>query len=170
MTIDDIKQSVNSLWASATEGWRRLRQSSADSMTAFKTTDGSSMPARNAVDGDFYIPSLGWSLLGGNVFEDDQRVVVRLEVPGMEKDNFNIEVIDNMLVVRGQKRFEHESSEGRYRLLQCAYGSFRREISLPVPVKVDKTEATYRSGVLRIELPKTTPQRAQSKAKLIKIE
>ena len=170
MKIDDIKQSVNSLWSSATEGWRRLRQSAADSLTVFKTTDGSSMPARSEVDDDFYLPALGWSMLGGNVFEDDQRVVVRLEVPGMENDNFNIEVIGDMLVVRGQKRFEHESSEGRYRLLQCAYGSFRREISLPVPVQIDKTEATYRNGVLRIDLPKTTPERARSKSKIIQID
>jgi len=170
MKIDDIRQSVNSLWTSATEGWRRLRQSAADSLTAFKATEGSGMPARSEVDDDFYLPSLGWSMLGGNVFEDDQRVVVRLEIPGMEKDNFNIEVIDDMVVVRGQKRFEHETSEGRYRLLQCAYGSFRREISLPVPVQVDKTEATYRDGVLRIELPKTSPDKARSTSKMIKID
>jgi len=168
MKIDDIKQSVNSLWASATEGWRRLRQSASDSLTPFKATDGASLPASSEVDDDFYLPSLGWSMLGGNVFEDDQRVVVRLEVPGMEKENFNIEVIDDMLVVRGQKRFERESSEGRYRLLQCAYGSFRREISLPVPVRVDMTEATYRNGVLRIELPKAPSGRARSKT--IKID
>ena len=163
MKIDDIKQGVNSLWASATEGWRRLRQSAADSLTPFKTGEGASMPARSEVDDDFYLPSLGWSMLGGNVFEDEQRVVVRLEIPGMEKENFNIEVVDDMLVVRGQKRFERESSEGRYRLLQCAYGSFRREISLPVPVQVDKAEATYRNGVLRIELPKVIAERARSK-------
>lgn len=163
MKIDDIKQSVSSLWTSATEGWQRLRQSAADSLTSFKSEDGSSLPARSEVDDDFYLPSLGWSMLGGNVFEDDKRVVVRLEVPGMEKDNFNIEVIDDMLVVRGQKRFERESSEGRYRLLQCAYGSFRREISLPVPVRVDQAEATYRDGVLRIELPKAPSGRRRSK-------
>ena len=163
MKIDDIKQSVNTLWASATEGWRRLRQSAADSLTPFKATDGASLPARSVVDDDFYLPSLGWSMLGGNVFEDDQRVVVRLEVPGMEKENFNIEVMDDMLLVRGQKRFERESSEGRYRLLQCAYGSFRREISLPAPVQAGKTEATYRNGVLRIELPKAKTERARSK-------
>ena len=168
MKIDDIKQSVNTLWASATEGWRRLRQSAADSLTPFKATDGASLPARSEVDDDFYLPSLGWSMLGGNVFEDNQRVVVRLEVPGMEKENFNIEVMDDILVVRGQKRFERESSEGRYRLLQCAYGSFRREISLPVPVQAGKTEATYRNGVLRIELPKAKTEKARSK--MIRIE
>lgn len=168
MKIDDIKESVSSLWASATEGWRRLRQSAADSLTPFKATEGASLPARSEVDDDFYLPSLGWSMLGGNVFEDSQRVVVRLEVPGVEKENFNIEVIDDVLVVRGQKRFERESSEGRYRLLQCAYGSFRREIALPVPVQVDKAVATYRDGVLRIEFPKTPAARARSKT--IKVE
>lgn len=163
MKIDDIKQGVSSLWTSATEGWQRLRRSAADSLTSFKSEDSSSLPASSEVDDEFYLPSLGWSMLGGNVFEDDNRVVVHLEVPGMEKDNFNIEVVDDMLVVRGQKRFERESSEGRYRLLQCAYGSFRREIVLPVPVRVDQTEATYRDGVLRIELPKAPPGPLRSK-------
>ena len=163
MKIDDIKQSVNSLWTSATEGWRRLWQSAADSLTPFKASEGTRLPTRSEVDDDYYLPSLGWSMLGGNVFEDDHRVVVRLEVPGMEKENFSIEVIGDTLIVRGQKRFERESSEGRYRLLQCAYGSFRREITLPGPVLVDKTEATYRNGVLRIELPKATPERVRSK-------
>jgi len=163
MKIDDIKQSVNSLWASATEGWQRLRRSAADSLTSFKSEDRVSLPPRSEVDDAFYLPSIGWSMLGGNVFEDDRRVVVRIEVPGMEKENFNIEVVDEMLVIRGQKRFERESSEGRYRLLQCAYGSFRREVSLPVPVQVDKAEATYRNGVLRIELPKAPPGQMRSK-------
>lgn len=162
MKIDELKQGFSSLWQSAAEGWQRLRQSAAGALTAFKPADNAPLPARNEVDDDYYLPSLGWSMLGGDVFEDERRVVVRLEVPGMEKENFAIEVDDDVLVVRGQKRFEREQSEGRYRLLQCAYGSFRREIALPVPVRVDAAEATYRNGVLRIELPKAAPSRTRT--------
>lgn len=168
MKIDDIKQNFSSLWASAAEGWRRLRRSASGALTAFKAPDDAPLPQSNKVDDDFYLPNIGWSMLGGDVFEDDKRVVVRLEVPGMEKENFSIEVIDDMLVVRGQKRFEHETTDGRYRLLQCAYGSFRREVQLPVPVRSDRSEATYRNGVLRIELPKATFGKARMK--MIKVE
>jgi HSP20 family protein len=59
----------------------------------------------------------------------------------------------------GEKRFERESSEGRYRVLQCAYGSFRRIVPLPTPVLTDQAKANYRNGVLRIELPKPATDR-----------
>jgi HSP20 family protein len=57
-------------------------------------------------------------------------------------------------VVSGEKRFEREDSAGRYRVLQCAYGSFRRVVALPAPVLADKAKASYKNGVLRVELPK----------------
>jgi HSP20 family protein len=96
-------------------------------------------------------------MLGGDVFEDDKRIVVRLEAPGMSKGDFDIQVLDDALVVRGQKRFKREGTEGRWRVLQCAYGSFLRAVPLPAPVKSDKSRASYRNGVLRVELPKQTP-------------
>lgn len=164
MKLDELKQGIASFWDSAAEGWQRLRQSAAGALTSFKP-DSASVPAKSEVDDNFYLPSYGWSMLGGDVFEDDKRLIVRLEVPGMDKENFNIEVLDDVLVVRGEKRFEREDSEGRYRLLQCAYGSFRREVSLPVPVLADQARASYRNGVLRVELPKA----AQKKAKTLNI-
>jgi HSP20 family protein len=96
-------------------------------------------------------------MLGGEVFEDEQRIVVRLEVPGMEKSDLDIQVEDDQLVVAGEKRFERESTEGRWHTLQCAYGSFRRVIPLPAPVKSEEARASYRNGVLRVELPKREP-------------
>jgi hypothetical protein len=54
------------------------------------------------VDDDFYLPSHGWSMLGGDMFEDERRLVVRLEVPAMDKDEFDIEVLDDALAVCGE--------------------------------------------------------------------
>lgn len=73
----------------------------------------------------------------------------------MDKNDLDIEVQGSALIVRGEKRFEKEETEGRYRVLQCAYGSFQRVVALPVPVVTDKAHASYKNGVLRIELPKT---------------
>ena len=80
----------------------------------------------------------------------------------MDKDHFTIEVQDDVLIVSGEKRFESESTEGRYRLLQCAYGSFRRVVPLPTQVLAEQARAVYRNGVLRVELPKaeqSTPRK-----------
>lgn len=63
--------------------------------------------------------------------------------------------------VWGEKQFDRKASPGRYSVVQCAYGSFRRDVALPVPIKPDKTKASYRDGVLRIELPKADAARAR---------
>ena len=157
MSLKNFKDSLHALLESAGEGWQRLRRSAAGAMTAFRTGDDAGMPARTDVDDAGYLPTHAWSMLGGDLFEDERRLVVRLEVPGMAKEDFQIEVIDDLLVVRGEKRFTRESSDGRYRMLQCAYGSFRREVALPVPVAVGGATAAYERGVLRIELPKAEP-------------
>ena len=162
MRLENIKQGFNSLWDSMAEGWQRLRQSAAGALIRFMPGEQSDLPGKSEVDDDFYLPSQGWALLGGDVFEDDDRLVVRVEIPGMRKDEFRIEVIDDALVVSGEKHFERESSQGRYRVLQCAYGSFRRIIPLPTQVLADQANARYAEGVLRIELPKATPGRPKS--------
>lgn len=154
MKLDNVKESFGSFWDSVTEGWRHLRESAASALTAFKPGADSQVPSRSEVDDDFYLPMRGWSMLGGELFEDADRLVARLEVPGMEKEDLHIDVLGDVLVVSGEKRFQREGKEGRWRLMQCAYGRFRREIRLPVPVAVDRAQATYRNGVLRVELPK----------------
>ena len=162
MILNDLKQGFTSLWESVSEGWQRLRQSAAGALIRFMPNPSSNMPSKSEVDDDFYLPSQGWALLGGDVFEDDRRLIVRIEIPGMKKDEFKIDVVDDALVVSGEKRFEREASEGRYRVLQCAYGSFRRLIPLPARVVADQASARYADGVLRVELPKESPGRPHS--------
>lgn len=157
MKLDELKQGLNSLWDSVSDGWQRLRQSATGALTRFLPGEHADLPAKAEVDDDFYVPSQGWSMLGGDVFEDDERVVVRVEVPGMEKEQIGVEVIDDALIVRGEKQFERETTQGRYRVLQCAYGSFRRVVPLPTRVLPDQARASYRNGVLRVELPKAAP-------------
>lgn len=159
MKLEEIRQGISSFWDSVAEGWQHLRQSASSAITGFKPSAQTNMPAKSEVDDAFFIPSTGWAMLGGDLFEDDKRVVVRLEVPGLDKNDLDIEVEDDTLVVRGEKRFEREDSEGRYRVLQCAYGSFRRVVHLPAAVLADQAKASYRNGVLRVELPKTEEEK-----------
>ena len=64
--------------------------------------------------------------------------------------------------MRGEKRFEREQGQGRWSVLQCAYGSFHRTVPLPSEVSTDQARARYRDGVLRIELPKARPGRPRA--------
>jgi HSP20 family protein len=162
MRLEEIKEGFGNLFDSVAEGWRHLRESAASALTRFKPGLQTQLPAREEIDDPLYLPARGWSMLGGEVFEDDKRLVVRLEMPGMEKQDIAIDVRDDALVVSGEKRFERESSEGRWRVMQCAYGSFRRVVPLAVPVDADQARATYRNGVLRIDLPKAAPGKPKS--------
>lgn len=162
MKLENLKENMGAWWDNLAEGGRHLWQSAAGALTRFKPGDKTNLPASDSVDDQSWLPSHGWSLLGGDVFEDDDRLVVRLEVPGLEKDELNIEIRDDALVVSGEKRFERQATEGRWRVVQCAYGQFRRVVPLPVAVKADAATARYRNGVLRVELPKAVAGRQKA--------
>jgi HSP20 family protein len=159
MNWHDLRDGIESLRESVMEGWERMRRNAASALTRFRPGAQSNLPLRNEIDDAGWLPQSAWSLLGGDVFEDDRRVVVRIEAPGMNREDMDIEVFDDHLEVRGEKRFDSEQNAGRWRLLQCAYGRFERSIALPAAVRADEARATYRRGVLRIELPKREPGR-----------
>ena len=156
--LNELKQGIGHAWESLSEGWRDLSQRAGSALTRFK-------PGAPPADGggvSHELPMMGsWAFMAADVFDDDDKLVVRLEAPGMRREDFNIELIGNVLSVWGEKRLERESGAGRYRVMQCAYGSFRREVPLPVEVKADKTRASYRDGVLRIDLPKAEGARSR---------
>lgn len=159
---NDFKQGLEQLWDSMADGWRQLTRSASNALTHFKPSQNAQVPEQSEVDDGHYLPLHRWSMLGGDVFEDDRRVVVRLEVPGMEKQDIDVAIEGDALVISGEKRFQRESGEGRWRTLQCAYGSFRRVVALPAPVLADQASAAYSNGVLRIELPKSGVEKPRS--------
>lgn len=167
MGLESIKENVNSFWDSVSEGWHQLSRSASNALTRFKSANAEGMPARSEVDDEFYFPSHGWAMLGGEVFEDEKRVVVRLELPGMSKQDIDVKVLDNSLVIDGEKRFEKESSEGRWRMMERAYGNFHRVVPLTNEVVAEEAQASYKNGILRVELPKRVP--SKPKGKTIKV-
>lgn len=162
MKLDELKEGFTSMWDNVADGWRHLTQSAAGAITRFRPGESSNMPPQDDIDDDAYMPGKGWAMLGGDVFEDDDRLVIRLEIPGMEKDDINLNVRDDALVISGEKRFAREDTEGRWRVMQCAYGSFRRVVPLPGPVLPEQAQATYKNGVLRVALPKAAPGKPKS--------
>lgn len=157
MTLESFKEGLGNLWEDLAEGWRYLTRSAAGALTRFRPGAATKLPSQADVDDAFYMPTRSWAILGGDLFEDKNDLVVRLELPGMEKEDIDIEVSGDSLVISGEKRFEEESTEGRWRVMQCAYGAFRRVVPLPVPVLADKANATYKNGVLKLKLPKAAP-------------
>jgi len=162
--FSDLKQGLQQAWHSVNDGWRQLMGRTSDALTRFAPSTRKSLPKPSQDnDGDDAVvaapvaTSGNWGLLAGDVFEDDEKLVVRLEVPGMRREDFDLEVRSDLLVVRGEKRLEEEHREGHYRVRQCAYGHFHRTFPLPVAVDTDHANAQYDSGVLRVELPKRSP-------------
>lgn len=89
-----------------------------------------------------------------DVAEHDDEFQVKVELPGVNKDDVKITMQDNILTVRGEKRQEKETKGSEYHRVERSYGSFQRSFTLPTGVKHDKIEATYKDGILTVTLPK----------------
>ncbi|WP_141736383.1 Hsp20/alpha crystallin family protein [Oligoflexus tunisiensis] len=97
--------------------------------------------------------------------ESDDHYLLSFDMPGLEKDNIDIEMQGNQLVVTGERKQEQEKGEGRSRIVERRYGRFQRAIRLPENVKTDGIEAEYTNGVLKVAVPKS----AESGRQKIKI-
>lgn len=93
------------------------------------------------------------------VFQQDNQLIVRAELPGLGKDDINVEVTDDLLTISGERREEHEENKQGYRHSERRYGRFSRSVTLPEGVNTDEMRAHFRNGVLEITIP--TPEREQ---------
>jgi len=100
-----------------------------------------------------------------DVYENEHKVVLKIEVPGMQQDDFDIRVENNTLTVRGERKFETEEKEENFHRIERRYGSFCRAFTVPNTVETESVQATYDAGVLKIELQK----RAEARPKQIKV-
>ena len=101
-----------------------------------------------------------------DIYENNDSVVVKAELPGVEKDQIAVEVKDGILSLRGERKFEKEVKEESYHRIERSYGSFQRSFSLPVTVDQEKVTAQFKNGVLEVKLPK----KEQDKPKQIKVD
>lgn len=101
-----------------------------------------------------------------NVEEQKDRFEITVEVPGMKKEEIDIEVQDNVLTIKGERKIEREEADADYHICERSYGTFQRAFTLPENVKADGIEAEYEDGILRLAVPKAEPE----KPKEIKIE
>ncbi len=89
-----------------------------------------------------------------DVFEAGDDIVVKAEIPGIDREDVAVEVKDGILTLRGERKFEKEEDRENYHRIERSYGTFVRSFALPSSVDPDKVEASLRDGVLEVKLSK----------------
>lgn len=103
-----------------------------------------------------------------DIFEEGGDFVVKAEIPGMKKEDIEVNLTDDMVTISGEKKQEEKVEKKDYYRLERSYGSFTRSFRLPKEIQTDKAKATFKDGVLEIKVPKT--EEAKKKEKKIPIE
>ena len=101
-----------------------------------------------------------------DIFETAENIVMKAELPGVSRENIDIQVRDNTLTLKGERKFEREVKDENYLRIERSYGAFQRAFSLPTVIQQDKIEAVFKDGVLEVMLPKAE----EAKPKQVKVE
>ena len=127
----------------------------------------------NSIFSDFARPDdTQESLSAGNfvpavdVYEDEHKLVLKLEVPGIKQEDLDVRLENQSLTVKGQRKFESEEKEENFHRIERRFGSFSRSFTLPVSIDTASIAAKYENGVLAIQLAK----KEAAKPKQVKIE
>ena len=100
-----------------------------------------------------------------DVYEDNAKVVLKLEVPGLDEKDLDVRIENHTLTVKGERKFEKEEKEENFHRIERRYGSFYRAFTLPNTVDTENVAASYTAGVLKLELKK----KAEAQPKQIKV-
>src|SRR5438105_10338821 len=100
-----------------------------------------------------------------DVYEDEHKVTLKLEIPGIKQEDVDVRLENSTLTVRGERNFEKEEKEENFHRIERRYGSFARSFTLPNSVDSDNAQAIYENGILKIKLAK----REEAKPKQIKL-
>jgi len=111
-----------------------------------------------------------WALGGSwapavDIYEQDNNIVLKAELPGVDPKDVDIRLENNVLTIRGERKFDNEVKRENYHRVERAYGSFTRSFTLPSVVDSTAIKAEFKDGVLRVTLPK----REEAKPKQIQI-
>jgi HSP20 family protein len=107
------------------------------------------------------------------MYEKEDKVVVRAEIPGMKQEEIDIAVEDSTLTIKGERKAESEVKDEDYYRCELSYGRFSRSVALPSKVQAEKVAASYDDGILEITLPKAPeakPKKIAVKAKKAKVK
>lgn len=110
-------------------------------------------------------PSAGAWMPPVDIYENDDKLVLKAELPGVNPNDVEVRVEDNTLYLKGERKFEKEVKEENLHRVERSYGSFSRTFALPGSIDSEKVQAEYKDGVLTLTMPK----REEAKPKTIKI-
>jgi HSP20 family protein len=125
------------------EGLTRIQSRISD---LFDDTFGRSRTVQNFANGVWFPPV--------DILESKDSYLIRAELPGIKKENFNLEVKDGTLTLSGERKFEEAANGVEYHRVERVSGKFVRSFYLPQTVKSDDIKATYRDGILEVHVPK----------------
>jgi HSP20 family protein len=114
------------------------------------------------------VREVGLSIPPVDLYEEKDEIVVKAELPGMSKEDIQINITDHLLTIKGEKKKEEEIKEADYYRSERSYGSFSRSVDLPGEVQIEKAQASFKNGVLEIRLPRT--EEAKRREIKVKVE
>lgn len=125
--------------------------------------------------GTFAVPALrapfgeraGW-MPQIEVFEKDDRLVTKVDLPGLKKEDVKVEVTDGHLTISGERKSEVKEEKDRFYRSERQYGSFYRSVPLPEGVKLEDVKATFAEGVLEVSVP--LPAAPQAKVRTVEVQ
>jgi HSP20 family protein len=124
-----------------------------DSLSLLRTGEGKELFALGS-----WVPPV-------DIYETEDTIVLSAELPGMKKEDMSVEIKDNTLTIKGERKFERDSAAKSYSRIERSYGTFQRVFTLPHLVQQDKVKARYENGILEIVLSKAE----EGKTKHIKV-
>ena len=100
-----------------------------------------------------------------DIYENKDQIVLEAELPGMKQEDFDLSIENNVITLRGERRFEKTDESDNYHRVERSYGAFTRSFTLPQTVSAEEARAEYSNGVLRVTLPK----REEAKTRRIEV-
>ena len=116
--------------------------------------------AKPPFEGASFIPAI-------DVFAKDNRLVTRIDLPGLKKEDVKVEVIDGYLAISGERKYEVEEKKDEFYRCEREYGSFYRAVPFPEGVKLEDVKAIFKDGVLEVSVP--LPAKAKAEVRTIEI-
>jgi len=150
--IRNLTEGLEKTWHSIAAGWDQLVHRASNALTHFGGDKSEGENDQNLAR------QSGWGLLSADVYDEEDKLTVKLEAPGMTADNFDINITNSTLIVSGEKCIERNRTSGEYRIMERVYGRFSRAIPLDYEVDVDSASASYKHGVLTISVEKKPDQ------------
>jgi len=150
-TLTNIQNSLGGLWHSISDGWQHLYQRCKGALTHFDNSSEQSTEKDQR--------RLSWGLLTTDIVDNENSLVFTIEIPGINKQDIDIDVNNNTLIISGVKHYQKESDEGDYHMMECAFGKFQRSFSLPCRVNKADINASYKNGILQLVILKEAPKK-----------